>query len=156
MKSKSQLQYQPFFYNQDISKTYLKEFRKAKKQKLLYQKTPENLKEVRAWIIDALANPESEYYFIYQKRKLIGHIGLRNINQAIKTAEIGTFLFTSYRQNKSLIKKTIKYVIALAKKRQLKMVLADIVAKDQLRIAAYEELNFKKDINQPNYLFLLI
>lgn len=148
--------FKPFYFDPKLAKIYLKGFKKLKEKGLLYKKTPESVKEVRVWFEDVIANKNIKYFFVYVDKKLAGHIGLREIDYTLKTAEVGEMLFSKLKKKEKIIKASIKFIIDFAKKQNLKMIFVDLVSKDKKRSRIYKDLDFKQDVVKENRLFILV
>lgn len=149
-----ELQFKPFTFLAKIAEKYSRWFKERRFAGVLYQGTPKEKEEVKAWIMDCSQNSSKRYFFVFQKNKLLGHVGLRNINFQRKHAEMGSFFSNRQDRRGDVMEKSLKFLIEEAKKLQLQLLIADFVNESQPQIKSFRKNGFTPNPYAPHYLTL--
>jgi len=149
------ISFTPFEYSEKLVKRYVLEFRKGKKRGKLYKKTPQTKEEVKTWMFDLLERETIDYYSAYVDKKIAGHIGLREIDDSLGTAALGSFFFRKKEFLEEFVEEVTLFVLKVAKQRNLKIVFCDLIEQpDDARRKVYRKIGFKRDVSKPDYWFL--
>ena len=144
----------PFFFSQKILEQYYLWFNNKRFQGILYQGTPKLKNEVKAWIIDSIEDPSKRYFFVFRNDKLIGHIGIKNINFKLKHADVGSFFIDGRDRRGKTMVEALKFIIKETQKLNLKLLAADFVDEFQLQIKPFLKSGFVQNPQAPHYLTL--
>jgi RimJ/RimL family protein N-acetyltransferase len=120
----------------------------------LYEGTPKTREEVRAWILDCIEDESKRYFFVFRNDKLIGHIGLREINFKRKHADIGSFFPNKRDWDGRPMYDALKFIIEEARKLGLKLLAADFENEKDKKIALFNKSGFTPNPLAPHYLTL--
>lgn len=139
-------------YNRETVEFHQNAFHNKNLRKILYKTTPETKQEVIDWLKEIIKKPEYCYFTVRKNTKLVGHIGLDQINNQTKSARVGCFLVNpKLWPNKGLT--IFKFIIEQAKKHGLRFLYVDIAGSEKRQINILKELDFKTTLNQKNLLF---
>lgn len=150
-----ELKFKPFIFLAKIAEKYSRWFKERRFVGVLYQGTPKTKEEVRAWIIDCSQDPSKRYFFVFQKNKLLGHIGFRNINFKMKHGEVGSFFADARNRSGRVMEQALEFILAEAKKLNLRFLTADFVeARDAKRPGTkpFLKAGFLPNPGAPHYL----
>ena len=151
-----ELEFRPFEYSSQVLEKYFVWFNNEKlRQGLgLHKGTPRKKESIRAYLLDLCQAPGFEYCHIFQGGEIIGHTGLKNKSKATSSAQFG-FLVAQLRDKEKIFEKSLAFVVSLAQKQGLKLLLLDSQkASDFGMKMAQEKFGFKPDLLRPQFLVL--
>lgn len=150
------ISFRPFFFSQKILDQYCQWFNNKRFLKVLYQGTPKTKNEVKAWIIGSAEDPSKRYFFVFKNKKLIGHIGLKNINFKLKHADVGSFFAESSHRKGKAMETALEFLVEKAKELGLQLLTADFVDQNQPQIKPFLKAGFTPGPQASHYLTLSI
>lgn len=148
------IKFRSFYLAQHIIAKYVDWFNQEEYREALYSGTPRTKEDVRAWIAACIEDPQREYFFVYASGELIGHIGLRGINQKLKHAEVGSFFPHKRQRQGEVMEKGLLFLISKATKLGIKLLTADFVLTDSPHLKPFLKVGFTRTPFAPHYLTL--